>query len=82
MQSPAHPSIPESMFEVHGSRSCSAYRKAIATHLSRVLPQFHAWLRSSQGTSSPEVYARMHDVLAVMGLWRVRNTPVRIYCLL
>ena len=20
----------------------------------------------------------MHDVLAVMGLWRVRNTPVRI----
>ncbi|KAK9834135.1 hypothetical protein WJX81_001128 [Elliptochloris bilobata] len=38
--------------------------------------EFHAWLRSPQGTSAEEVHARMHDALAVMGLWRVRNTPV------
>ena len=40
--------------------------------------QFHAWLRSAHSTPADEVHARMQEALAVMGLWRVRDTPVRV----
>lgn len=39
--------------------------------------QVHAQLRSQRGTPAAEVRARTLRALAVMGLWRVRNTQVR-----
>ena len=39
--------------------------------------QVHARLRSQRGTPAGEVRARTLRALAVMGLWRVRNTQVR-----
>ena len=38
--------------------------------------QVHARLRSRHGTPAGEVRARTLRALAVMGLWRVRNTQV------
>ena len=39
----------------------------------------HARLRSQRGTPAGEVRARTLRALAVMGLWRVRNTQVRSF---
>jgi len=39
--------------------------------------QLHARLRSQSGTPAEEVHARTLRALAVMGLWRIRNTQVR-----
>ena len=44
--------------------------------------QVHARLRSQRGTPAGEVRARTLRALAVMGLWRVRNTQVRGHCTL
>ena len=42
-----------------------------------VAVQLHARLRSQSGTPAEEVHARTLRALAVMGLWRIRNTQVR-----
>ena len=39
---------------------------------------FHAQLRLARRATADEMGARMREVLRTMGLWKVRNTQVRL----